>query len=120
MPGRVSRFGTEARREGFHDHETEERTAGQGIWRCSVVCPGGGVRRGSGSGDYRVRLGRLRRPRVPPKLCRQVRRLADLRLLRRCGGGFPESSEESRVGKECVRPCRYWWSQSLSNKNMSK
>src|SRR3546814_4204126 len=58
MPGRVSRFGTEARREGFHDHETEERTAGQGIWRCSVVCPGGGVRRGSGSGDYRVRLGR--------------------------------------------------------------
>src|SRR3546814_3898032 len=44
MPGRVSRFGTEARREGFHDHETEERTADQGIWRCSVVCPGGGVR----------------------------------------------------------------------------
>src|SRR3546814_1685144 len=37
MPGSVSRFGTEERREGFHDHETEERTARQGIWRCSVV-----------------------------------------------------------------------------------
>src|SRR3546814_17839295 len=23
---------------------------------------------------------------------------------------FPDSSAERRVGKECVRPCRLWWS----------
>src|SRR3546814_20677457 len=33
--------------------------------------------------------------------------LGELELLAHC---FPQRSEERRLGKGCVRPCRSWWS----------
>ena len=48
--------------------------------------------------DHRVRLVRLRGPRLPRGVHREARLLARLRLLRRRGGGLPEAARRLQVG----------------------